>query len=194
MCDGPQPRLPFAAYRKHAGHETRQPRSARRNIEIPRCHFDGHYGCERAERFALLDLAVEPITHFSGMRCGENAAVTECARPEFKRALHPPDDATASQVVSNLIDERAVLELLDALTVLACEARQLRSVNRGTPKRVIGYIAIWISKVNAVGVKRRAHCASSVARGWWDEYPLEARIRKEARVGDPVQGNATPQT
>ena len=41
MCDGLQPRLPFAAHRKHARHETRQSYSTRRNIEITSCHLEG---------------------------------------------------------------------------------------------------------------------------------------------------------
>src|SRR5438270_6461038 len=154
MCDGLQPRLPFAADWKYAGHETRQACSSRRNIEIARCHFDRDHRRERAKRLAVFDLAVQPITHFGRMRRTEDAAVTKCARSELKSALHPPDDAAGGQVAGNLIDERAILEFLDALTVLAGQPCQLRSINRGSPKGMIGHIAIWISKVNAVGIKR----------------------------------------
>src|SRR5438105_4095483 len=59
---------------------------------------------------------------------------------------------------------------------------------------MIGQIAIWILKPNSIGIERRAHRASSVARSRGDKYTLEARFREETRVGHAVQGHTAPQT
>src|SRR6266849_5166729 len=138
MCDCPQPRAPFAPNGKDARHETCQPRAARRNIEIPCCHFDGDDRCERAKRLAVLDFAVEAIAHLSRMRRRKDAAMAKRTWSELKSALHPSDDAIGRQIVSNLIDERVVVAVLDEVTVFSCEPCQLRSINRRSPKRMIG--------------------------------------------------------
>src|SRR5258705_9026525 len=92
------------------------------------------------------------------------------------------------------MDERAFREFLDALSVFACEAREFRSIRRRSPKRMIRYIAIGISKMNAIGIERRADRASRVARCRWNEYALEARFCENASVGHAVQGHAASQT
>ena len=119
--------------------------------------------------------------------------MTERAWPELKSALHPPDDATGGQIVSSLLDECAILEFLDALTVFAGKPCQLRSIHRRSPKRMIGYVAVWISKVNTIGIKRRAYRTSCIAWGRRDEYALEARLREETCVCHAIQGHAAAQ-
>src|SRR5207245_357296 len=119
---------------KDARHETCQARAARRNIEIACCHFDGDDRCERAKRLAVLDFAVEAIAHLSRMRRRKDAAMAKRTWSELKSALHPSDDAIGRQIVSNLIDERVVVAVLDEVTVFSCEPCQLRSINRRSPK------------------------------------------------------------
>jgi hypothetical protein len=63
------------------------------------------------------------------MRGREDTAVTERARPELKRALHPPDDATGGQIASGLLYESVILEFLDALAILAGKSCQLRTIH-----------------------------------------------------------------
>ena len=55
--------------------------------------------------------------------------MAKSTRPELKSALHPSDDAIGGQIVSNLIDERAVVTFLGEVTVFTCEPGQLRSIN-----------------------------------------------------------------
>jgi hypothetical protein len=38
---------------------------------------------------------------------------------------------------------------------------------------VIGYVAVWISKANPIGIQRRSQRAPGVARRGRDEYTLE---------------------
>ena len=119
--------------------------------------------------------------------------MTERAGPKLERALHPPDDATGSQIVGSLIDECAILDFLNALTVFAGKACQLRSIHGRPPKRMIGYVPVWISKVNTIGIKCCAYRASSIARGRRDEYALEARLREETWICHTIQGHAASQ-
>src|SRR5712675_3762224 len=93
MGDRLEPRPPFAPNRKHTRHETCQPRATRWNIEILSCHFDGDDRCERAKRLAVLDFAVEAITHLSIMRRRKDAPMAKRSWSELKSALHPSDDA-----------------------------------------------------------------------------------------------------
>src|ERR1700730_6586670 len=134
MCDCLQPRAPFAPNGKDARHETCQPRAARRNIEIPCCHFDGNDRCEGAKRLAVFDFAVEAIAHLSRMGRRKDTAMAKRPWSELKGPLHPSDDASGCQIVSNLIDERAVLEFRGKVTVFSREPCQHRSINRRSPK------------------------------------------------------------
>ena len=59
---------------------------------------------KRPELFAKFDFPVEPISHFDCVRRGQDAAMTQCARPEFESAIHPADDTTAHEIIGNLID------------------------------------------------------------------------------------------
>src|SRR5215470_8778793 len=173
MCDCLELGPPFASNWKHSRHETRQACAPWRNVEIARCGLYGHDRCERAKWLAVLDFAVEPITHFGRMGRRQDAAVAKRARPELKRALHPPHDSGGRQIIGNLIDERAVLEFHGQVTVFSCEPGQLRSINRRPPKRMVGQIAIRVSEVNAVAIKSRANCASSITRRGRDKYALK---------------------
>src|SRR5229473_3391925 len=186
MCDCPQPRAPFAPNRKDARHETCQARAARRNIEIACCHFDGDDRCERAKPLAVLDFAVEAIAHLSRVRRRKDAAMAKRTWSELKSALHPSDDAIGRQIVSDLIDERAVLAFLDEMTVFSCEPCQLRSINGWPPKRMIGQIAIGISKVNAVTIKRSANCASGISGRGRNEHALKSGFCEDTCVSYAV--------
>src|SRR5438552_2663531 len=104
-------------------------------------------GPARPELLAVLAVAFASIAHLACLRCGQNAAMTERARPEFARALHPADDATGGELVGDAIDERGLVECVDGLAVFACRARELGPVDRRTPERMIGYIPVRIVEV-----------------------------------------------
>src|SRR5215472_6791824 len=159
-----QSRPPGGPNRKYSRHETRQALTAWWNIEIECCCAARHDWSERTERLTVLDFPVEPVAHFGRVRRREDAAVAQCARAELKSALHPTHDVASHQIISDLIDKRTLLEFHGEVTVFSCEPSQLRSITRRSPNRMIGYIAIRISEVNAVALQRRANCASSIPR------------------------------
>src|SRR6187431_1774775 len=53
-----------------------------------------HRRGERAEPLAKLDLMIEDLAHIAAARVGNEAAGTECSRPQFHTAVEPPDDRT----------------------------------------------------------------------------------------------------
>ena len=117
--------------------------------------------------------------------------MTERARPEFARALHPADDATGGELVGDAIDERRLVECFDGLAIFACRARELGPVDRRTPERMIGYIPIRIVEVDPIGIERRAQRAAGITWCRWDEQPLESGFGQDPRVGDAVERHAT---
>ena len=69
------------------------------------------------------------------------------------------------------------------LAVLSRGPRQLLRVDRRTPERMIGHVAVGVAEVDAVGVERRAERAAGVARRGRDEDALEAGLGEDAGVG-----------
>src|SRR5262249_21008001 len=140
------------------------------------------------------DVAIEAITHLAGVRRRENAAMTERARTEFAGAVHPADDAPGGELVCEALDQGALVEHLDRLTVLARRAREVIGIDARTPERMIGHVQVGIPEIDAVCVQRRAERASGVARRRRDEHALESRFSQETRVGDAVERNPAAET
>src|SRR2546423_3840421 len=94
-----EPVAPLPPDREDARHEARQPLASRRQIEVARGGLDRHRRSERPELLAKLDAAVQLVPHRGVARRGQDAAVTERARAELARAIHPADDAPGAQLV-----------------------------------------------------------------------------------------------
>jgi hypothetical protein len=59
---------------------------------------------------------------------------------------------------------------------------------------MIGDVAVRIAEVDSIRVERGAQRAARIARRRWHEQPLEARLGKDARVGDAIECHAAPVT
>src|SRR6266540_5651692 len=128
------------------------------------------------------------------MRRGENAAVPECARTEFARPLHPPDDPPGGEIIDNALDQRRLVELLYALTVLARRSRETGCIDGRTPEWMIGHVAIGIAKIDSVRVERCTQRASGIARRGRHEQTIESGLGENAGVRDAVQCDAAAET
>src|SRR5207237_3072669 len=128
------------------------------------------------------------------MRRGQDTAMSEGARPELRCAVHPADHAVGRELVGNPFDHRGVFERNDYLIVLARRPRQLLRVYLGSPEGMIGHVAVRVAEINAVGVERRAHCATGVAGSRRNEQALEAGFGKYPCVGDAVERHAAAKT
>src|SRR4030095_3745191 len=107
-----------------------------RHLEIAIHRFDRYDWREGAELVAELDVAIEPVAHLRGGGRRQDAAMTERARTEFERTIHPPHDTAGCQVVGGLTDQRVlVFPSIDDLPRLGRHARQLDPVKDGTPER-----------------------------------------------------------
>ena len=116
--------------------------------------------------------------------------MAERARAELGGAVHPADDAAGGELVGDPFDQRRVVELFDGLAVLARRPRQLLGVDRRSPERMIGHLAVGVAEVDAVGVQRRAERAAGIAGSGRHEHALEAGLGEDPRVGDAVERDA----
>ena len=87
---------PFLPHLQHARHE-RKPILRRRQLEEVAGRFLEHRRRERPVAFALLDHRVDDVLVGRGPRVGDDAAVAERARAEFRAPLHPADDRAVRQ-------------------------------------------------------------------------------------------------
>ena len=95
--------------------------------------------------------------------------MAERARTEFAGTLHPADDPSGGELVGNAVDDCQVVQHFDDLAIFARDARKLLAIDRRTPERMIGNVAIRIAEVQAIGVQGCAQCAAGVARRRRDE-------------------------
>ena len=130
-----EPRAPLRPHREDARHEARQPRAARRQLEIAVGRLDRHDRRERPELLAILDVAIEPVAHLARVRRGEDAAMAERARAELGGAIHPADDAAGGELVRDPFDERCHRRALSTSWPSSRRGpRQLVSVDRRAPR------------------------------------------------------------
>ena len=116
--------------------------------------------------------------------------MAERARAELAGAVHPADDAAGCEILGDALDQRCFVDLLDELTVLARDARELLRVDRRPPERMIRDVAIRIAEIDAVGIERRAERAAGVAGRRRDEHALESGLGQDPRIRDTVERDA----
>ena len=189
-----EPRTPLGPDRENARHEAGQPRSSRRQIEIPVGRLGGRHGCKGPELLAVLDVPIEPIAHLARVRRGQNAPVAKSARAELRGAIHPADDAAGGELIRDPFDQHRVVQLLDELVVLTRRLRQFPAVHRRPPERMIGHIAVGVAEENPIGIQRRPERAACVAGSGRDEHALEAGLGENPRVRDAVERHAAAET
>ena len=120
--------------------------------------------------------------------------MAERPRAELGGAIHPADDAAGGELVRDPFDQRRVVELFDDLVVLARRPRQLLPVDRRSPERMIGHVAVRVAEIHAIGIERRPERAAGIAGSGRDEHALEAGLGKNPRVRDAVERHAARQT
>ena len=120
--------------------------------------------------------------------------MAEGARPELGRAVHPADDTSRRELAGDEIEQRRLVELLDALSILTRRAGELLRVDARSPERVIGHLAIGVAEIDAVRIERGAKRAAGIARRRRHEHAIESGLREDSRVGDAVQRNAAAET
>src|SRR5262249_60374761 len=103
--DRRQLRSPLAANREDAGHVAGEPCAAARQIEIDVGGLDRRYRRKGPELLAILDVAIEPVAHLDRVRRGQDAAMTERARPELGGAVHPTDAPARGEVAGDQRDQ-----------------------------------------------------------------------------------------
>ena len=189
-----QPGPPLRPYRENARHEAGQAQPARRQREITAGGFDRHDRRERPELFAVLDVAVQPVTHFGLVRSRQNAAVAQSPRSEFGGAIHPADDTARGQIVGDPLDQRVLVQFFDKLAVFVCHFCQPGPVNRRPPERVIRDFAVRVAEVDTVRIERGAERAAGIAGSGRDEDALEAGLGKDPCVGDAIQCHTAANT
>src|SRR5205807_9055537 len=137
-------------------------RSTARQLEVSVSSLNRHNGRERPEFLAILDVAVESITHFRGVWRGQNTAVPERTRSKFERAVHPPNDSACKQIVRGPLDQFRIAEFITRLAIFARQLRQRRSVYGRSPKRMVRDLTIRITEVNPVGIQSGAERAAGI--------------------------------
>ena len=172
-----------------------EPRAARRQLEVALGRLDRHGRRERPELLAVLDVAIEPVAHLGVVRRGEDAAVAERARAELGGAVHPADDAAGGELVARCVRCSAVVarRLSTARPSSRADARQLLGVDRRTPERMIGHVAVGVPEVDAVGVERRAERAAGVAGRAAGRTRARSRTRARMRaLAQPLSATPPP--
>ena len=71
--------------------------------------------------------------------------MAERPRAELGRAVHPADDAAGGELVGDPLDQRRLVELFDRLAVLAPPRASSLRVDRRSPERMIGHVAIRVA-------------------------------------------------
>src|SRR6185295_11066791 len=145
-------------------------------------------GTERTKLFAMLDEAVQIVSHhLRNGRC-ENTASAEAARSEFHRAAEPADDSSLFQEPRNLrgqlvlsqtilIDELAIIE--NAFDLIVAELRPQESV-----PHLVGSFAIVEHLMPHV--QRGADRTPGIARRRLHEQSLETRSSLDCGTGETV--------
>ena len=117
--------------------------------------------------------------------------MSQRARAELARAVHPPDDAAVGELVGDAFDERRRRRARRrAGRPRAPRAPGRRRSTTGPQNGWSGNVAIRIAEVDAVGIERRAERAAGIAGRRRHEDALEAGLGEDARVGDAVQRHA----
>src|SRR5262249_44060285 len=73
-------------------------------------------GSERPKRFSKLHASIQDRLHVGVSGIGDDAAMTECARPNFTSALKPSQDLAPDQRTDDAVEQRTLAEFrgLDA--------------------------------------------------------------------------------
>ncbi len=59
---------------------------------------------------------------------------------------------------------------------------------------MVGHFAVWIAKMDPIGIERGAQRAAGVARGRRDKEALETRLSQDSCVGHTVQRHTATET
>ena len=165
---------PLVGADRHHEDHIRQALDAVGQLEVITHLFFEHGRRERAIALALLDHRVDARPVVGRTRVGEDAAIAQRARPEFRAALHPSDHRAAGEerrghrarIVDALgLDERrpAGEGRANCLAVTKVAADEEVREDRWRDVRPIG----------TMRVERGADRGTGVVRGGMHEHPLE---------------------
>jgi signal transduction protein with GAF and PtsI domain len=81
----------------------------------------------------VLDVTIEPIAHLDRVRRRQDAAMSERARPELRRAIHPSDDTAGGELAGDPLAVPLLLGLgVRELSVSAAAVASVKEVVRAT--------------------------------------------------------------
>ena len=84
------------------------------------------------ELFPQLDSHVDHVAHLVGTRIGQNAAVSQCPRPEFHASLEPADDFALRERVGDRVLDVVKLMIRKLSDVVFERLGRLITAERGT--------------------------------------------------------------
>src|SRR6185437_3444563 len=152
-------------------------------------------GSKRAKDFAVLDPAIQDFLHLGTARIGEDAAIPQCARSPFHRALIPAHDFSGGNVARYGFDERCFIQLGDA-DVLQAVAGRIHGIAE-LPLRVgrapVGVVHSEFARSAedlVMNGESRADRQASITRRGLNVHPLKGRAAENFAIREAIEGYA----